>query len=69
MRPIFWGISIFIIGIIGWVISVVLAVVTLGSMKALANIFGIVVLASIPVGVAGEFIRWIKRSRIVKTIK
>ena len=61
MRPIFWGLLVCVIGLIGWVISVVLTVVTLGSMRMLANIFGVLFIASVPVAAVFELIRWIRQ--------
>ncbi|MEK9186374.1 MAG: hypothetical protein AAB885_02180 [Patescibacteria group bacterium] len=63
MRPIFLGIVFFIIGAIGWVLSVVLAVVTLGKLKILATIFGILLIISLPIGILGELVRWLMRRR------
>lgn len=63
MRPIYFGVLFFIIGAVGWVFSVVLAVVTFGTFKILALIFGILFLASLPLGLLGEIIRWLKKRK------
>ena len=67
MRPIFWGIILMLIGAIGWVISVVLAVVTFGATKILANIFGIMFAISLPIALVAELIRWIRRRKNIGT--
>jgi len=61
MRPILWGIILFLVGAVGWVFSAVLAVVTFGSFKVLANVFGILLVASLPVAAAFELIRWLRK--------
>ncbi|MEK7464297.1 MAG: hypothetical protein AAB617_00780 [Patescibacteria group bacterium] len=63
MRPIFWGLILFAIGAVGWVISVVLAVVTFGKLKILANIFGIVFALSLPASLVLELISWFRKRR------
>jgi len=60
MRPIFWGLILFGVGAVGWVISVVLTVVTLGGLKFLTYIFGYLFALSLPVAGIWELIRWIK---------
>jgi len=60
-RPIIWGIILSIIGAVGWVFSVVLAVVSLGVLKPLTYVFGIIFLASLPVAIVWEIIRKIKK--------
>ena len=67
MRPILWGIILFLISAVGWVISVVLAVVTLGAFKILTYIFGILFIASLPVAIILELIRWIKKKKLENT--
>ncbi len=61
MRPIYWGIIFFVLGALGWVTFIVFAVVTLGKFKLLANIFGVIFLASLPAALLGEFTRWIAK--------
>lgn len=51
------------IGAVGWVISVVLAVVTLGAAKILTYIFGILFIASLPVALVVELILWIRKRK------
>ncbi len=59
MRPIYWGIIFFIVGLAGWFVSVIFAVITLGKFKLLANIFGAIFVASLPTALLWEFINWI----------
>jgi len=63
MRPIFWGLIAFAICAVGWVLFTVVAVVTLGTIRAPANFFGILMAASIPVAVLVELILWVKRKK------
>lgn len=63
MRPIFWGIILFLIGTVGWVFSVVLAVITFGAFKILTYVFGILFVASIPIALVFELARFIKNKR------
>lgn len=63
MRPIFWGLIVFLIGLAGWFVSVIFAVITLGKFKLLANLFGYLMVASLPLALAGELIRWVKRKK------
>jgi len=57
MRPIFWGIIIFIVSLIGFVISIVFNVVTLGAFRWVSNVLGIIALLSLPVALLWELIR------------
>jgi len=59
MRPIFLGAILFVVGLIGWFVSVILTVITLGAFKGVANIFGLIFLWSLPVAALTEFIFWI----------
>ena len=63
MRPILWGIILFIVGAVGWVISVVFAVVTLGTLKLLTFVFGALFIFSLPVAVVLELTKWLKRKK------
>ncbi|OGZ03685.1 MAG: hypothetical protein A2648_01885 [Candidatus Lloydbacteria bacterium RIFCSPHIGHO2_01_FULL_41_20] len=63
MRPIFWGIILFLIGVFGWLVSVIFNVLTLGEFKWVSNFFGVVFLASLPVAIVFELIRWFKRKK------
>lgn len=63
MRPIFWGLIIFLIGLAGWFVSVIFSVVTLGKFRLLANLFGYIMVASLPVALMGELIRRIIKKR------
>ena len=62
-RPIFWGIILLIIGIIGWFISVILAVVTLGHFRQSANFFGALAYIGFPASLVFEFVKWIKKRK------
>ena len=66
MRPIFWGLIFFGIGAVGWVVSVVLTVVSLGALKPLTYVFGILFLASLPVAAVLELIRKLKNKNASK---
>src|SRR3989338_4402205 len=61
MRPIFWGLIFFGVGAVGWVVSVVLTIVTLGALKFLTYIFGILFALSLPVALVWELALWIKK--------
>jgi hypothetical protein len=69
MRPIFWGIIWFVIGMIGWIAFSVLGGVAAGmghknpTVQALVYIFGIVFFFSLPVAVIGEIVRWSKNRK------
>ena len=64
MRPVLWGIIIFVLGIAGWVVSIVFNVLTLGRFRALSNFIFVVAFAAIPVAILLELIRWfIKRKK------
>lgn len=62
-KPIIWGLIFFGIGAVGWVISVVLAVITLGSLKFLTYIFGYLFALSLPIGIVLEIILRLKRGK------
>lgn len=62
-RPIIWGLILFGVGAVGWVISVVLAVITLGKLSWLANMFGWFAVGSFIVGVGWELVLWIRRKK------
>jgi len=68
MRNIFFWIILAIVGAVGWVFSVVLAVVSGGHQffSATANFFGIMMLVSIPIGLVIELVRYIKRRKYEK---
>ncbi|MEK9180601.1 MAG: hypothetical protein AAB897_04285 [Patescibacteria group bacterium] len=63
MRPILWGIILFLIGAVGWVFSVVLAVITLGTFKFLTYVFGVLLAASLPVTIIFELVRWLRKKK------
>ena len=51
MKFIIWGIVFFLIGSVGWVLSVVLTVATLGKLAPLAGFFGALAIGSLPVAI------------------
>ena len=62
LRPILWGLIFFVIGAVGWVISVVLTIVSLGALVSLTYIFGTLMIASLPVAIVWEiFLKFRKR--------
>lgn len=63
MRPIVWGIILFLISAVGWVISVVLAVITLGAFKILSYVFGVLFVASLPIALIFQLFRFIKKKK------
>jgi hypothetical protein len=63
MRPIYWGIIFFVIGLAGWFVSVIFAVVTLGKFRLMANIFGYMFALSLPLALLGELIRWRNKNK------
>ncbi len=63
MRPIFWGIIIFILGLVAWVVSVVFNVLTLGHFRAISNFLITIALAAIPVAILLELVRWFIKRR------
>ena len=46
-----WGLIIFLVSGLGWFVSVILSVVTLGKLRMAANIFGMISAASIPLAI------------------
>ncbi|MEK9157665.1 MAG: hypothetical protein AAB638_00590 [Patescibacteria group bacterium] len=62
MRPIWWGVIFFVIGILGWVAGVVFAVVSVGKLRLLPNIFGIIAIISLPIALIAELAR--KKNRV-----
>ncbi|MBI2064726.1 MAG: hypothetical protein HYT62_01590 [Candidatus Yanofskybacteria bacterium] len=56
-RPIIWGLIFFGIGTVGWVVSVVFNVVTLGAFAWISNVLGIIALLSLPIALICELIR------------
>ena len=55
--PIFWGIIICAVSLMGWVVSIVFNVVTLGAFRWVSNVLGIVAFVSLPVAVIVKLIR------------
>ncbi len=62
-RPIFWGIVLFVSGFLGWWVSVIFNVITLGQLRWLSNFFGIIFIASLPAALAIELILWLIRRK------
>ena len=63
MRPIFWGIIIFVLSTVAWVFSIVINVLTLGHFKMLSNVLGVLFLASLPLALFGQLIRWFLKEK------
>ena len=65
MRNMLFWVILVVLSSVGWVISVVLAVVSGGHQvfSAAANFFGVMMLVSIPIGVVVEFIKYIIRKK------
>lgn len=70
MRPIFWGLICFLIGMVGWIAFSVIG--GLGeavsgeanpTLKALVYIFGTIFFFSLPVAIILEIIRWIRKRK------
>ncbi len=64
MRRILFWLSLTLIGAAGWVFSVVLSAITLGThFKLAANFFGILMLGSMLLGVGIELSRYFLRKK------
>jgi len=70
MRPIGWGLILFLIGIIGWLLfSVIYGVggaitgYVPSIVEFLVILFGLLTLFSLPIAVIIEIVRWIKKKR------
>lgn len=65
MRNLLFWVILAVVGGVCWVVSVVLAVVSGGHevFKFLANLSGIVMVASLPVGLLVELIKYIKNRK------
>ena len=59
MKIFLWGLLVFVLGILGWVVSVVLAVITGGQIKWLANFFGVVAIGTLPATILLVVVGWI----------
>lgn len=60
-RPIFLGAILSVVGLLGWWLSVILTVVSVGKFRDLSNFFGILMLSGLPVGIFISLIKRIKR--------
>ncbi len=58
-----WGVAFSLVGLVGWVIFVVLSVITGGAFRFMANLFGWIGLLSIPVSLV---IKLIYKKREIK---
>ena len=56
MKPVLWGILAAVIGLVGWVVFVVLSVITGGAFRIMANLFGWIGLLSIPASFLFKFL-------------
>ena len=56
MKPVLWGTLAAVIGLVGWVVFVVLSVITGGAFRFMANLFGWVGLLSIPASLLFKFL-------------
>lgn len=70
MRPIYWGIIWFFIGMVGWFFFSIVVGIGMGIGAevpplyiALVYIFGILFFFSLPISIIAEIIRWWKRRR------
>ncbi|MSU56296.1 MAG: hypothetical protein EXS51_03250 [Candidatus Taylorbacteria bacterium] len=63
MKIFLWGLLVFVLGILGWVVSVVLAVVTGGQFKEVANLFGRLAFGSLFVTILVAVVAWLLKSR------
>ena len=72
MRPIYWGVIWFFIGMVGWIaFSLIVGVVTgLGGQAPglwiFVYLFGVLFYFSLPVAIVAEAIRWYRRRKHVK---
>jgi hypothetical protein len=60
-RPIFWGGVAFAVGSVGFVISVVLTVLTAGKLRMVSNVLGTLTALSLPAAIVWELALWIKK--------
>jgi hypothetical protein len=75
MRPIYWGVIWFFIGMVGWVFfSVIVGVGTAfggqapPGLWALVYLFGIAFYFSLPVAIIAEVVRWYRRKKAPKAL-
>lgn len=61
MKLIFKGLILFLIGVAGWFISVIMSVVTLGKFAGLANLFGAVAVVGLAMTIIFAIINLFKR--------
>jgi len=74
LRPIYWGVIWFFIGMVGWVFFSVIVGVGKGlggtvssGLQNLVYVFGVLFFFSLPIAVIAEIVRWWKRRSIPKT--
>ena len=58
-RPIFWGVTIFSIAVLGWVVAVIVSVLTAGALAFMANVCGYIAIGSLPIAGFLELIKWV----------
>ncbi|XOB41574.1 MAG: hypothetical protein ACKKMS_02540 [Candidatus Nealsonbacteria bacterium] len=70
MRPIFWGLICFLIGMVGWIAFSVIGGLGEGitgeadpTFKALVSFFGMIFFFSLPVAIIFEIIRWARKRK------
>jgi hypothetical protein len=75
MRPIYWGVIWFFIGMVGWVFfSVIVGVGTAfggqapPGLWALVYLFGIAFYFSLPIAIIAEVVRWYRRKKAPKPL-
>lgn len=70
MRPLYWGVIWFFIGMVGWIAFSVIYGFGLGlggspnpELQALVYLFGLIFFFSLPVAIIAEIVRWRRRKR------
>ncbi|ADB58454.1 hypothetical protein Arcpr_1405 [Archaeoglobus profundus DSM 5631] len=71
MGPIFWGIILFFIGLVGWVTFSVVGALEKFTTAKLSSItliyfFGLTFFFSLPIAILLEIVKWIKTKRKTK---
>lgn len=68
-QPLFWGVVVFSVACLGWVVAIIVSVLTAGALRDMANICGYVAIGSLPVAGFLELIRWARRGEMVEETK
>ena len=63
MRIILFGIVLTVVGAVGWVISVIFAVLIGGHFKLIANFFGIMMLIGLPSALLIRLVQYLKKKK------